>query len=109
MVSENCTAVRVRPLGYDDNGDPIEGDPDRLDLEGCTVAPRSSGDIADRGRQGVIGGLSLYAPYGVDIVHTDLVEVDGVLYEVDGDPGPWKSPFTEWEAGVEIALKRAAG
>lgn len=105
----NCTVVRVRPLGFDDNGDPIDGDPDRLAIPGCSAAPRSSSDITDRGRQGVVVGLTLYTPHGADIVHTDLVEVDGVPYEVDGEAGAWKSPFTQWEAGIEIALKRAAG
>jgi hypothetical protein len=105
----NCTVVRVRPLGYDDNGDPIAGEPNRLAIDGCAVAPRSTSDITDRGRHGVIVGLSLFTPYGADIVHSDLLEVDGVTYEVDGEAGPWKSPFTQWEAGMEIALKRAAG
>jgi hypothetical protein len=103
------TVVRVRPLGYDDNGDPIEGEASRLTIDGCAVAPRSSSDITDRGRQGVIVGLSLFAPYGADITHGDRVEVDGVPYEVDGEAGSWKNPFTEWEAGVEVALRRAAG
>lgn len=105
----NCTVVRIRPLGFDDYGDPVEGDPNRLTLDNCAVAPRSSSDITERGRQGVIVGLSLFAPYGSDVIHSDLLEVDGVLYEVDGEAGPWKSPFTEWEAGLEIALRRAAG
>lgn len=105
----NCTVVRLRPLGTDDNGDPIDGEPNRLSIDGCSVAPRTSADINGRGRQGVIVGLSLYTPFGADIVHTDQLEVDGVLYDVDGDAGPWKSPFTQWEAGMEIALTRAAG
>ena len=108
-MTSNCTAVRIRPPGVDEYGDPVDDDADRLTIEGASVAPRSTSDITERGRFGVIVGLSLFAPYGTDIVHGDQVEVDGVLYEVDGDAGPWKSPFTQWEAGIEVALRRAAG
>lgn len=104
----NATVVRIRGAGVDDYGDPTGADV-RVTLTGCGVAPRTSEDIDDRGRQGVIVGLTLYAPYGTDLLHTDRVEVDGVVYEADGDLGSWKSPLTSWEAGIEIALRRAAG
>lgn len=101
--------VRIRPPGYDDNGDPIETVPTRREICDAFTAPRVSSDITDRGRAGVIVGLSLFAPYGTDLLHTDQVEVDGVLYDVDGEAGQWKNPFTGWKAGAEVALKRAAG
>lgn len=103
------TIVRVRSAGVDSLGDPISGDPDRLTLDGAFTAPRSSSDIDDRGRAGVIVGWSLFAPYGTDLLHTDQVEVDGVLYDVDGEIGQWRNPLTGWNAGSETALKRAAG
>lgn len=104
----NAVVVRVRGVGKDEYGDP-EGTGSDTTLDGCIVAPRTSVDVVERGRQGVVVGLTLYAPFGTDLVHTDRVKVDGVLYDLDGEPGPWKSPFNGWEAGVEVALKRAAG
>lgn len=104
----NATVVRVRGADPDAYGDPV-GDPDEDELDGCSVAPRTSTDIADRGRQGVVIGLTLLAPFGTDIIHTDQLKVDGVLYDIDGDPGSWKNPFTGWEAGIEVALTRATG
>lgn len=101
--------VRVRSGGFDDNGDPIEGPPRRLEICDAKVAPRSSSDVNDRGRAGVIVGLSLFARYGTDIVHGDVIEVDGVPYNVEGETGQWKNPFTGWNAGSEIALTRARG
>lgn len=101
--------VRVRPPGYDEFGDPIEGEPTRLTLAEAFTAPRTSSDIDERGRSGVVVGWTLFAPYGTDIVHTDIIEVDGVPYEVDGEAGQWKNPLTDWEAGCEVALKLAAG
>lgn len=104
----NATVVRLRGKTLDKYGDPTGSDAE-VELEGCAVAPRVSGDVDDRGRQGVVVGLSLYAPHGTDLLHTDRVKVDGVVYEIDGEPGAWKSPFSGWEAGIEVALKRAAG
>lgn len=108
MIGSNATVVRVRGLSTDEYGDPT-GTETRTTIEGCAFAPRTSGDVADRGRDGVIVGLTLYAPFGTDLLHTDKVEIDGVLYEADGEAGSWKHPITRWEAGIELALKRAAG
>lgn len=101
--------VRVRKGGYDENGDPVTGAPNRKTLSGAAVAPRTSSDVTDRGRSGVVVGLTLYGRYGEDLVHTDQVEVDGVLYDVDGEPGQWHNPLTGTDAGSETALVRAAG
>lgn len=101
--------VRVRPPGYTDAGDPIEAAPTRVPLCEAFTAPRTSSDITDRGRAGVIVGLTLFGKYGTDLKHTDQVEVDGVLYDVDGEPGQWKNPLTGTKAGFEVALTRAAG
>lgn len=105
----NATVVRIRPPGLDEYGDPIAGEPTSATLDGCSVAPRLSTEVSAPGREAVLQGLTLYAPYGTDIEHTDRVTVDGVPYEVDGEPGSWKSPFDGWEAGVSVALRRAAG
>lgn len=102
------TIIRVRKGGFDEYADRMAG-VSRESLDDAFTAPRVSNDISDRGRAGVIVGLSLFAPYGTDLVHTDQIEVDGVLYEVDGDPGQWHNPFTGTDAGCEVALKRAAG
>lgn len=112
----NATVTRIRldPGGVDEYGDPVDSTPDEEVIEGCGVAPRSTSDIDSRGRQGVLVGLSLYAPFGADVTYTDQFLVEGLgsldgTYEVDGEAGQWKSPLSSWEAGTEIALRRAQG
>lgn len=112
----NATVTRLReaPGDLDEYGDPAPGTTTETVLDGAGVAPRSSEDITNRGRQGVIVGLSLYAPFGVDVVYTDRFRVEGLgsldgTYEVDGEAGQWKSPLSSWEAGTETALRRAQG
>jgi hypothetical protein len=100
--------VRVRKSGYDEHGDPIDGTARRT-LDHAFIAPRTTADLDGRGRHGVTVGVSLFAPYGTDLVHTDQVEIDGELFDVDGEVAQWRNPLTGSNAGAEVALKRAAG
>lgn len=109
MAAPLIVRVRRTPGGVDEYGDPIEGTITRQVLDGAFTAPRESDEITNRGRAGVIVGLTLFAPYSTDLRHTDQVEVDGVLYEVDGEPGRWRNPLTGREAGIQVALRRAQG
>lgn len=104
--------VRVRrtPGGVDRLGNLITSTTSRTAFpDRSFVAPRESPEITDRGRFGVIVGLTLYFPLGFDLTYEDAVEVDGVLFEVDGEVGRWMSPFTGWAAGSTAALTRAVG
>lgn len=103
-------AVTVhRPGGVDQFGDPDPGSPPTTHvLTGCAVAPRSTSENDARGAT-VIIGLSLYADHDADIGPADKVEVDGVRYEVVGEPGRWRNPYTANKAGLEVALQRVTG
>lgn len=108
------TTVTIQHAGTTDPyGDPTPGT--SVDVEGCAVAPRSSTDIGgtsgvvERGRNGVLVGLTVFFPSGTVIVDTDRFLIDGVLFQLEGVAGVWRSPFTGWEPGVEAALSRAAG
>lgn len=114
----------VRGGGFDAYGDPTDPTSTHV-VEGCAWAPRtqgagpSSGSVDERGRQGVIVGLTFYAPYDADVIHTDrlvlgqrltLAEVAGAeMWEVDGEVGRWRSPMTGREHGVEASIRRAEG
>lgn len=75
------------------------------DSPGWGFAPRSQeGTTSDS--PSVVVGLTGYGPSGADVLPTDRVEVRGQVYEVEGEVGVWRSPFTGWEPGVEVALKR---
>lgn len=83
-------------------------DTDEADIEGCAVAPRTSAED-NTGRTAVIVGLTLYAPFDADILAVDRIVYDGMTYEVDGAVGRWRNPFSQFEAGLEVALKRVDG
>lgn len=109
MTAPVIVRVRSTPGGTNQYGDPIASTVARTTIEGAFVAPRESSDIDGGGRTGVLIGLTLFAPYGSDLRDTDDIEVDGVLFTIEGDVGQWRNPFTSWEAGASVALKRVEG
>lgn len=90
-------------------GDPIASTTATTDVPGCAIAPRASSESTARGRDGVIVGLTVYAPAGTDITRTDRIDIGGIEYRVEGEPGTWVSPFDGRERGIEIAVTRAVG
>lgn len=105
-------AVRIRagasttPDGY---GNAVPGADVETSLPTLGIAPRSSSEFNQPGRTAVIVGLTVFFPGGTDVLSTDRFRVRGTVYEVDGEPGDWRSPFTGRRPGVEVALKRVTG
>ena len=78
----------------------------RTDSPGWGFAPRSGGEATTSDIPAVIVGLTGYGPPGAGVLPTDRMEVRGEVYKVEGEVGVWRSPFTGWEPGVEVALRR---
>jgi hypothetical protein len=72
--------------------------PDAATL-GASLATREN----DRGgREQVETTVRVWLNPGVDVLATDGVEVDGLLYDIDGDPLPMADPIG---GGAHIVLK----
>ncbi|MFD1277461.1 hypothetical protein [Streptomyces kaempferi] len=110
---DDVTIVRPGPPSEDVYGNDVPGAPTEIPVHGCALAPRDgTGAGANellQARDTVIVGLTLYAPYGTDIRATDQVRVAGELYEVDGQPGAFRSPFTSSTGPVVVALELVTG
>lgn len=105
---------RLATAGTDAYGDPIPGSPATTEIVGAFVAPRVSNDIDGPGRAGVIVGLTLFTPYGTDLRSTDEIVISGEgandgTYRIEGHPGDWKNPWSQWQAGQSTALVRVEG
>jgi hypothetical protein len=102
------TVTVRRPGGTDRNGDPLPTTEHTID--DCAVAPRTSSEANTYGNA-VVVGLELFVPYGADIAATDTVLLpgDATSWYVDGAPGQWRSPFTDWRPGTQVALTRQKG
>lgn len=76
----------------------------RVLVEGCVQLPGASPEVfGGRDTTGVVWTLLL--PYGTEIDRVSAVEMDGVRYQVDGEPQPWPSP-TGAADHVAAALRR---
>lgn len=108
--------VRTEPTGTDSYGEPIAGTSTTTEIDGAFVAPRTSSELVAAGRDGVIIGLTLFAPHGTDLnpaIDEILVEDDGAndgLYRIDGQPGDWSFRLgSNAPAGQSTALVRVDG
>lgn len=93
------------------SGEEIGSDWSNPDVEEmvAAVAPGASVEAWQVGRDTVDIAYTLYLPFGADVLVTDRVVVRGETFDVDGLVAGWRSPFTGWEAGTVVQLKRRAG
>jgi hypothetical protein len=84
------------------------------EIAGCIVWPSdlnaSGSNESEQAQDLVISGYTVLAPPGTGIRPTDRVQLaDGLTYEVIGEPGQWRSAFTNRQPGVQVALRRITG
>lgn len=101
------TITVVRPAERGPDGDPLPGTGSEVDVEGCSVQPRTSNEATDA-RDTVISGLIAYVPASADIRATDRIIWRGDTYAVDGDPGCWDD-LTGTPDHLEVPLRRVTG
>ena len=77
------------------------------------VVPRSRSGSTEDDEAGlsnrVITDYSLLTPAGVQIGARDRFEVRGQLFEVEGLPFDYQSPFTGWRPGGQVAVRAVTG
>jgi hypothetical protein len=110
MFARGETVARLRRvlIGTDGYGNDLYDDvPTEKSLECVGVVPRYSSE-RDQGESTVIVGKTLLVPPlpGYDALPTDRFRVAGVVYEVDGEVGVWRSPFSGTFFGTEVPVKR---
>lgn len=109
---ETVTRQRATPATDPYSGEATGRDwtsPDELDIDGCGFNPGTSSEPVQDARNAVITRPEVYAPSDADVLAGDRLVVRGLTYEVDGNPGDYRSPFTGWRPGLVIALKGVEG
>lgn len=109
---EPITVTTVTQSGTDDYGDPVTTSTS-ITRNGA-FAPAIGYESTNGQDQVVSQPQALFTGQAaVDVAavisSTSSLTVRGLVYQVDGDPGDWRSPFTGWHAGLAVPLKRTAG
>jgi hypothetical protein len=105
--------VRVRKgasPGNDRYGNPLPGTDVETTLTGAAFDPGGTLEPVEIGRTQVVTTPKVYfRDYAPDVLSTDLLRVRGLLYQVQGRPAKWVSPYTTRTAGLVVELKLAEG
>lgn len=104
---ETVTVLRRSTSGRDAHGNEVFAWSE-TDVEGCIVWPTGSTEQTEA-RDTASDQITVSFPYGTDATHVSRMRVRGLLYDVDGTPNVWSSPFTGWRAGVEVRGVRVTG
>lgn len=107
MRGETVTFLRRTESGRDAHGNPTWTWGETV-VPGCVVWPTGSTEQV-QGQDQTSERLTVLAPYGTDVTAYERAEVRGLVYEVQGVPSQWASPFTPTKAGVEVRLERVRG
>lgn len=91
--------------------EPAWGPPEPI--TGCLLAPGSSNEPTEAGRDSVTTTATLYAPPGTTIGPRDRVTTpDGTTWDVVGEPAAWPPPPVSGSTtggGVVVTLTTATG
>lgn len=105
--SETVTVVRQAKVDrLSDDPAPV---PPEHDVKGCVVLPRLASGAQNSAEDDkgwvIVEGKMVIAPFGSDVIADDKVRHDGITYEVDGQPGPYRNTRGRGKA-VIFYLKR---
>ena len=93
--------------GQDEHGNDVYSE-SQIDVGPCSVQPSSSRETLAFTDQ-LSSRFIVFVPYGTDVQYIDAIIIDGVKYEVTGQPDIWVSPFTGLQAPIRIEATMIEG
>lgn len=97
---------RGEQTGETKYGEPIYGPPTDTDSPAWWEPRTSSEDVA--AREQYVWGYWLYLPLSADLSGADVVVIDGLEYDVVGQPGRQPSGFIV-DGFLKVAVERTTG
>lgn len=109
MIAGDSTVTIHRRTSdsVDDYGNVIYAT-EQIVVDRVLIALGSTASMEEVARLAIDSGLTLYMPHGTVILEDDLFEVNGDMWEKDGDSEPWDT-VNAFEVGVVVKLRRRRG
>lgn len=107
VFANTVTVTVLRPLAKTNRGDPT-GAPTPNLIPGCVVWPGASSEQVFQ-QDSVADTLNVLFPPGSDVTATDQVSYGGEVFDVQGNPDTYNSPFTSLNPGVLVVATRKVG
>ena len=107
LMDQTVTHI-PRHYGEDERGNDAWVEDAPVEVENCSVQPLDSAEYLTAAADRIVSRWQFFGPSGMGLKATDLIEVDGTRYEVDGKPGLARSvsPFL---AHTSAVLKEFTG
>ncbi|MGV4890410.1 hypothetical protein ACSR0Z_28100 [Streptomyces viridosporus] len=103
------TVVHIsRSYGEDERGNDAWREDGRVEVPGCSVQPLDSTEYLTSASDHIVSRWQFFGPRDMGLKATDLIEVDGETYEVDGKPGLARAT-TPFLAHTTAVLKEFTG
>lgn len=111
LITRPCTITRGARVDRDDFDldvdDPEAPEPETVEAV-CELQQRQRSEDRDGGEVSSTDWTGYFLP-DVELGTADVVTVEGVAYEVVGDPWKARDPLLDRDSHVEASLRRTAG
>jgi hypothetical protein len=101
------TVIRRTLTGRDVKGNDVYSEA-RQDVGNCSVQGGASTEVAI-GTEQITSDVVVYMPEGIELDALDVLEIDGLRYEIQGEPSHYQSSFTGTIGPVQIRANRMTG
>jgi hypothetical protein len=105
--SQTIILVRRELSGQDEYSNDVYTDTEHS-LDYCVVQPSSSSEVTQWTEQ-VSTDITVFVPYGTVVTALDALLIDGIKYEIQGDPQSWRSPFSGNTSPMQIRAAVVTG
>lgn len=106
--NETVTIKRKAIAGVDDYGNETYTTTEIV-VSNALLGFGATDEPIDASRNAVDASVTLYLPSGTVILEEDVFEVRGSDFVKDGDPMAWESPFSGWNLGVVVKVRKRDG
>ncbi|MDX2802380.1 hypothetical protein [Streptomyces scabiei] len=107
LMDQTVTHI-PRHYGEDDRGNDAWIEDDPVVVANCSVQPLDSTEYLTSASDRIVSRWQFFGPQEMGLKATDLIEVDGEKYEVDGKPGVAKA-VTPFLTHTSAVLKEYTG